>query len=209
MSELSTFSLCKIIDPLNTQVLFAFSQFYSFHHFHLYAFVLIHVPAVVRLCLFLYYVSLKPVKCNFPLREDKYWLNLLLIHFCWKVCLHCIKAWTEPCTPLKSSVCGCVFSDSTAALKESVWMAVCALNLHWAHLWADKNRFKYCRPESCSDCPPNISIEKSFWCSWRTNNNYNRVLLISLRVLLLRSPELVCLELFGRRGGIPLVYSFT
>lgn len=83
-------------------------------------------------------------------------------------------------------------------LKESVGMEACALNPHWAHLWADKNRFKYCRPESRSDCPPNISIYKSLWCSWRTNNNYNRVLLILLRVSLLRSTGLVCLEPFGK-----------
>lgn len=87
--------------------------------------------------------------------------------------------------------------------------AVSALNLHWAHLCAHKNRFKYCRPEPCSDCPPNISINKSLGCSWRPNNNYNRVLLISLRVPLLRSAGLVCLELFERRAGIPLVYNFT
>lgn len=54
------------------------------------------------------------------------------------------------------------------------WFAVCALNLLWAHLWADKNRFKCCRPESCSACPPNISVNESLWCSWRPNNNYKQ-----------------------------------
>lgn len=89
--------------------------------------------------------------------------------------------------------------------------SICGRQLHkeqsapWTYtgpiLSADKNRFKYCQLESCSNCPPNISINKSFWCSWRLNNNYNRVLLISLRVLLLRSAGLICLDLFERQVG--------
>lgn len=108
----------------------------------------------------------------------------------------------------KSSTCGWV-GCSESFVRPVYGKAVSALNLHWAHLCTHKNRFKYCRPEPCSDCPPNISINKSLWCSWRPNNNYNRVLLISLRVPLLRSAGLVCLELFERRAGIPLVYNFT
>lgn len=147
------------------------------------------------------------LKSHFPSREDKYWLDSSLIHCCWTVCLSWIKAQTDPSTPFFLLLHTEVFHLRLGVLLSVGWQPV-----PWTYTGPIcgliKTGLSAVGPESCSDCPPNISIYKSLWCSWPTNNNDNRVLLISLRVPLLRSAGLVCLELSEKARRDPSCLQF-
>lgn len=110
---------------------------------------------------------------------------------CWQVCFHLFKALKRSVHDFLFHKNPCVPLTYKKRASRTVWSFT-------RHICANRILRYCCQLESSPDCAPNISINKSFWSSWRLNN-CNTAPSIPLRKLLPKSGRLgPCFEKRGR-----------